>query len=96
MYTSINHAALLTGWGEETMPNGEVVKYWVVKNSFGEDWGEDGYFRLERGPVTSEGLARVACTLRAPIPSWTKTKVLVDDVSPARCIVRTTTEQCSV
>ena len=56
MYMSINHAALLTGWGEEELPSGEVVKYWIIKNSFGEDWGEDGYFRIERGPVTSEGL----------------------------------------
>ncbi|CEF98661.1 Peptidase C1A, papain C-terminal [Ostreococcus tauri] len=56
MYTSINHAVLLTGWGEETMPNGEIVKYWKLKNSFGSDWGENGYFRLERGPLTSEGL----------------------------------------
>jgi len=56
MYTAINHAALLTGWGEEKMPNGEVVKYWEVKNSFGSDWGEGGYFRVERGPVTAEGL----------------------------------------
>jgi len=56
MYTAINHAALVTGWGEETMPDGEVVKYWEVKNSFGSDWGEGGYFRIERGPVTAEGL----------------------------------------
>jgi C1A family cysteine protease len=56
MYTAINHAALLTGWGEETMDNGQVIKYWVVKNSFGADWGEDGYFRLERGPLTPDGM----------------------------------------
>jgi hypothetical protein len=56
MYAAINHAVLLTGWGEEKMPDGEVVKYWEVKNSFGSDWGEGGYFRIERGPVTAEGL----------------------------------------
>jgi len=81
MYTSINHAALLTGWGEETMPNGEVVKYWVVKNSFGDDWGEDGYFRLERGPVTSEGLGTCGMYFESVYPI-----VDEDEGSSRRCI----------
>lgn len=44
----INHAVLLTGWGEETDSNGNTQQYWIVKNSWGEDWGENGYFRIAR------------------------------------------------
>lgn len=40
----VDHAVILTGWGETS--DGE--KYWEVRNSWGRSWGEDGYIRLER------------------------------------------------
>jgi len=40
------HAIKIIGWGvdEDTK-----VPYWTVANSWGEDWGEKGFFRIRRG-----------------------------------------------
>lgn len=43
------HSILAVGWGEETTPSGAVLKYWVVRNSWGKDWGEQGYAKIRRG-----------------------------------------------
>ncbi|KAI3714500.1 hypothetical protein L6452_21455 [Arctium lappa] len=40
----VNHAVVAVGYGVE-----DGVPYWLIKNSWGADWGLNGYFKMEMG-----------------------------------------------
>ncbi|KAF7268187.1 hypothetical protein GWI33_018649 [Rhynchophorus ferrugineus] len=40
----VDHAVAAIGYGTE---NG--INYWIIRNSWGDDWGEEGHFRIQRG-----------------------------------------------
>ena len=46
----VDHAIVLVGYGNETVGTfrPESKDYWLVRNSWGSGWGEDGYIRIER------------------------------------------------
>jgi len=44
------HAVKMIGWGVDPTIKGILGgNYWVVANSWGPDWGENGFFRIVRG-----------------------------------------------
>jgi len=45
--TQLDHGVIVVGYGVE-----DGKKYWLVRNSWGSDWGEDGYIKLLRGKAT--------------------------------------------
>jgi len=45
--TNLNHAITVVGYGTTG-----GVPYWLVKNSWGNTWGQNGYFQLYRGNNT--------------------------------------------
>jgi len=44
-WEQVDHAVLLVGYGSSK--HGQP--FWTMQNSWGDDWGEDGYFRMARG-----------------------------------------------
>lgn len=40
------HAILMTGWGTDPATK---LDYWIVKNSWAETWGENGFAKIRRG-----------------------------------------------
>eukprot|EP00580_Thalassiosira_gravida_P016848 CAMPEP_0201659162 /NCGR_PEP_ID=MMETSP0494-20130426/2010_1 /ASSEMBLY_ACC=CAM_ASM_000839 /TAXON_ID=420259 /ORGANISM="Thalassiosira gravida, Strain GMp14c1" /LENGTH=426 /DNA_ID=CAMNT_0048136557 /DNA_START=31 /DNA_END=1311 /DNA_ORIENTATION=+ len=66
---TINHAVLLVGYGVDDVTD---EKYYKVRNSWGPNFGEDGYIRLKRNETDStscntdtQPLVGVACALDA-------------------------------
>jgi len=61
--TVLDHALLIAGWGQERNIFFIMTPYWIVKNSWGEDWGDSGYFLIAR----NKNICGLANAVSAPV-----------------------------
>ncbi|XP_059566023.1 cathepsin W isoform X2 [Myotis daubentonii] len=76
----VDHVVLLVGFGKTKSAEGRQAKdvsghshrrstpYWILKNSWGANWGEKGYFRLHRGSNAC-GITKYPITARVGQPA---------------------------
>jgi len=60
--TEINHYALIVGFDHL-----DGKDYWIVKNSWGTEWGQDGYMYIERQKGESRGTCGIALEAEYPV-----------------------------
>lgn len=58
----LNHAVLLTGFGKI-----RNTEYWIIKNSWGRGWGENGYARLRKRIRRSAGTCGITMFASYPV-----------------------------
>lgn len=59
--TSLNHGVAVVGYGTQGTEN-----FWIVRNSWGASWGEQGYIRMSRDIQTNTGLCGICMAASAP------------------------------
>jgi C1A family cysteine protease len=61
--TTLDHGVLVVGYGSQ-----ENLDYYLVKNSWGTTWGDEGYIRLGRGAQYNGGQGQCGILLEASYP----------------------------
>lgn len=51
----VDHAVVAVGYG--TTDDG--IDYYLIRNSWGPDWGDNGYVKIKRGPAEGAGTCGV-------------------------------------
>lgn len=69
----VNHGVAVVGYGETQGDAdgdgaaGPGQKYWIVKNSWGLEWGQDGYVLMQRDAGVASGICGIALLPSYPV-----------------------------
>lgn len=61
--TDLNHELAAVGYGTES----DGTQYWLMKNSWGTGWGEDGYVKIQRNVSEPQGICGIAMMATYPV-----------------------------
>ena len=53
---NLSHCVLAIGWGVDEKTG---MQYWIIRNSYGDKWGDKGHMKVERG-VNAFGIESAA------------------------------------
>ena len=62
--TQLDHGVLVVGYGFDFDND---MDYWIIKNSWSDSWGENGYIRIQRNIDDPRGLCGIAMDPSVPI-----------------------------
>lgn len=63
--TQLNHGVAVVGYGNDSSSG---LDYWIVRNSWGQSWGNNGYIWMVRVSGNHDGVCGIALAASYPVP----------------------------